>query len=89
MNHLKDTFQCSQKQGRPLLVTYVTAGLPSVAETPDIMLGMQAGGSGESPLAVRKAIELIDLFLNSKTSSSLDYHSQTRSPMVPRFRGPT
>lgn len=88
MNHLKDTFRCSQKQGRPLLVTYVTAGLPSIADTPDIMLGMQAGNSGESLLGVEISIELIDLFPNLKISSSLDYPSLTRSPMVPRFREP-
>ena len=29
----------------PALVTYVTAGYPSIAETPDILLGMEAGGA--------------------------------------------
>ena len=28
------------------LVTYVTAGFPTPQETPDIMLGMEAGGAG-------------------------------------------
>jgi tryptophan synthase alpha subunit len=28
------------------LVTYVTAGFPTAQETPDIMLGMEAGGAG-------------------------------------------
>lgn len=28
------------------LVTYVTAGYPTAQETPDIMLGMEAGGAG-------------------------------------------
>ncbi|KAA8642465.1 tryptophan synthetase [Aspergillus tanneri] len=44
MEHLKQTFAQCQQEGRPALVTYVTAGFPS-AETPDIMLGMQAGGA--------------------------------------------
>lgn len=29
------------------LVTYVTAGYPTTAETVDILLGMEAGGAGE------------------------------------------
>jgi tryptophan synthase len=29
------------------LVTYVTAGYPTAQETPDIMLGMEAGGAGK------------------------------------------
>jgi tryptophan synthase alpha subunit len=28
------------------LVTYVTAGYPTAQDTPDIMLGMEAGGAG-------------------------------------------
>lgn len=48
MNHIRQTFaQCHQER-RPALVTYVTAGFPTAEETPDIMLGMQAGGAGES-----------------------------------------
>ncbi|PIG86201.1 tryptophan synthase [Aspergillus arachidicola] len=45
MEHLKQTFAQCQQQGRPALVTYVTAGFPTAEETPDIMLGMQAGGA--------------------------------------------
>lgn len=30
---------------KPALVTYVTAGYPTIAETPDILLGMEAGGA--------------------------------------------
>lgn len=48
MNHLKEVFAHCQQEGRPALVTYVTAGFPTAEETPDIMLGMQAGGAGES-----------------------------------------
>jgi Tryptophan synthase alpha chain len=32
------------------LVTYVTAGFPSLEETADILLGMEAGGAGTQPL---------------------------------------
>ncbi|KAI2792994.1 Tryptophan synthase [Penicillium oxalicum] len=45
MNHLKEVFAHCQQEGRPALVTYVTAGFPTAEETPDIMLGMQAGGA--------------------------------------------
>lgn len=48
MDHIKHCFLRAREESRPLLVTYVTAGLPSIEETPDIMLGLQAGGAGES-----------------------------------------
>lgn len=48
MDHLKNVFAQCQQERRPALVTYVTAGFPTAEETPDIMLGMQAGGAGES-----------------------------------------
>ncbi|GLB08958.1 tryptophan synthetase [Aspergillus tubingensis] len=45
MDQLKKTFARCAQEGRPALVTYVTAGFPTAAETPDIMLAMQAGGA--------------------------------------------
>ncbi|KAG2420176.1 tryptophan synthase [Aspergillus terreus] len=45
MDHLKQIFAQCRQEGRPALVTYVTAGFPTAEETPDIMLGMQAGGA--------------------------------------------
>jgi tryptophan synthase len=47
MEHIRQTFAQCQREGRPALVTYVTA-FPRVEETRDILLGMQAGGAGES-----------------------------------------
>lgn len=44
--HIKATFAQAKKDGRPALVGYFTAGYPTPAETPAIMLGMQAGGVG-------------------------------------------
>lgn len=45
MEAIKRTFaQCKQEQ-RSALVTYVTAGYPTPGETPDILLGMEAGGA--------------------------------------------
>jgi hypothetical protein len=32
---------------QPALVTYVTAGFPTPAETVEVLLGMEAGGAGK------------------------------------------
>ncbi|RFU27842.1 hypothetical protein B7463_g8496, partial [Scytalidium lignicola] len=45
MEALKNTFARCKKEGRPALVTYVTAGYPTAGETVDILLGMEAGGA--------------------------------------------
>ncbi|ELR07633.1 tryptophan synthetase [Pseudogymnoascus destructans] len=45
MEGLKQTFAQCKKEGRAALVTYFTAGYPTVEECVDIMLGLQAGGS--------------------------------------------
>ncbi|KAF2185231.1 tryptophan synthase-like protein [Zopfia rhizophila CBS 207.26] len=45
MDAIKKTFTQCRKEGRSALVTYVTAGYPTPQETPDIMLGMEAGGA--------------------------------------------
>ncbi len=47
MEAIKSTFAQCKKEGRSALVTYVTAGYPTPDETVEIMLGMEAGGSGE------------------------------------------
>lgn len=45
--HLRSAFAAAKKDGRSALVGYFTAGYPTPEETPDIMLGLQAGGVGE------------------------------------------
>ncbi|KAI5290675.1 tryptophan synthetase [Ascosphaera aggregata] len=45
MEAISATFAKCKQEGRAALVTYATAGFPTPAETPDIMLGMEAGGS--------------------------------------------
>ncbi|KAF2432081.1 tryptophan synthase-like protein [Tothia fuscella] len=45
MEAIKSTFARCKEEGRPAFVTYVTAGYPTSAETPDILLGMEAGGA--------------------------------------------
>ncbi|KZF21230.1 tryptophan synthase [Xylona heveae TC161] len=52
MEAIKKTFaRCKQEQ-RPALVTYVTAGYPTIEETVDLMLGMEAGGADIIELGV-------------------------------------
>ncbi|RMZ74422.1 PHO87 [Pyrenophora seminiperda CCB06] len=46
MDGIKKTFAQCKKEGRSALVTYVTAGFPTIQETPDIMMAMEAGGAG-------------------------------------------
>ena len=46
MEGIKNTFAKCKREGRSALVTYVTAGYPTPDETVEIMLGMEAGGSG-------------------------------------------
>lgn len=46
MQHLRDTFSQCVTQRHPALITYVTAGFPTVEETSSIMLAMEAGGAG-------------------------------------------
>ncbi|KIV98263.1 tryptophan synthase [Exophiala mesophila] len=43
-DHLRSAFAAAKKDGRSALVGYFTAGYPTPEETPDIMLGLQAGG---------------------------------------------
>ncbi|OCL04377.1 tryptophan synthase-like protein [Glonium stellatum] len=45
MEVIKRTFAQCKKEQRSALVTYVTAGYPTPEETPDILLGMEAGGA--------------------------------------------
>lgn len=46
MEAIKRAFALSKAQNRTALITYVTAGFPSLHETAGIMLAMQAGGAG-------------------------------------------
>ncbi|KAL9115143.1 MAG: hypothetical protein Q9227_000937 [Pyrenula ochraceoflavens] len=45
MEGIKRRFAQCKQENRPALVTYVTAGYPTVDETIDVMLGMEGGGS--------------------------------------------
>ncbi|KAL9622306.1 MAG: hypothetical protein Q9160_003317 [Pyrenula sp. 1 TL-2023] len=45
MEGIKKRFAQCKRESRPALVTYVTAGFPTVDETVEVMLGMEAGGS--------------------------------------------
>lgn len=47
MEAIKATFAKCKQEKRSALVTYVTAGYPTVEETIDILLGLENGGAGE------------------------------------------
>lgn len=46
MEAIKQAFAGSKAQCRAALIAYLRAGCPTVEETPEIMLAMQAGGAG-------------------------------------------
>ncbi|OJJ47982.1 hypothetical protein ASPZODRAFT_63606 [Penicilliopsis zonata CBS 506.65] len=81
MEHIQSTFSRCKADGRAALVTYVTAGYPSIQETPDIMLAMQEGGSDiielgipfTDPIADGKTIQMSNLqaLANGVTISSM------------------
>lgn len=56
MEAIKRKFEQCKKENRSALVTYVTVGYPTAEETPDIMLGMEAGGAGSRSDLVRELI---------------------------------
>ena len=45
MEGLKKTFANAKREGRVPLVAYTTAGYPTINETADILLGLEAGGA--------------------------------------------
>ncbi|KAJ5699901.1 hypothetical protein N7536_002914 [Penicillium majusculum] len=45
MEVIKEAFAKCKAKNRVALITYVTAGYPTVSETPDIMMSLQAGGA--------------------------------------------
>lgn len=52
MEHIKQSFAKAKHQNRAALGAYVTAGYPTVKETPDILLSLESSGAGESPLNI-------------------------------------
>lgn len=48
MEQIKQRFAQCKAEKRAAMVAYVTAGYPSVEEMVDVMLGLEAGGAGES-----------------------------------------
>ncbi|KAK3670307.1 anthranilate synthase / indole-3-glycerol phosphate synthase [Recurvomyces mirabilis] len=45
MDGIKAAFARAKRENRAALVTYTTAGYPTIGETADVLLGMEAGGS--------------------------------------------
>lgn len=52
MNRLQETFESARKGGRKLLCPFLTAGYPSLATTPDLLLAAQEGGAGVIELGI-------------------------------------
>ncbi|KAF8921028.1 bifunctional tryptophan synthase TRP1 [Mucidula mucida] len=52
MDALKNVFDAKKAQGQPALVTFVTAGYPTRADTVPVMLAMQEGGADIIELGV-------------------------------------
>lgn len=52
MEHIKATFAKCKEQKRAALVSYITAGYPTVEETVDILLGLESGGAGMFPFPI-------------------------------------
>ncbi|GMM52315.1 tryptophan synthase [Starmerella bacillaris] len=42
--HIRDTFAQCKLEGRPAMITFITAGFPSIEETVPLMLALQKGG---------------------------------------------
>lgn len=64
MEAIKATFAKCKREKRSALVTYVTAGYPTVEETIDILLGLENGGAGKSFSvchSTRRSFELADM----------------------------
>ena len=63
--HLKATFAAKALENKPVFVTFITAGFPTIASTVPLMLALEAGGSDvielgvpfTDPLADGKAIQ--------------------------------
>lgn len=54
MEAIKQTFAKCKAEKRSALVTYVTAGYPTVDETVDILLGLENGGAGTQLKSIEK-----------------------------------
>ncbi|CAG7994858.1 unnamed protein product [Penicillium olsonii] len=60
MEAIKKAFEASKTQQRVALITYVTAGFPTVTDTPSIMLAMQAGGADIIELGIPFSDPMLD-----------------------------
>lgn len=70
MDHIKATFAKCKEEKRAALVSYVTAGYPTVEETVDILLGLENGGAGMTVFSFVSP----RLFFLAVSQSTLDCH---------------
>ena len=90
MEGIKKAFARAKSENRPALVTYTTAGYPTIAETAEILLSMEAGGSDiielgvpfTDPIADGPTIQTANtqaLANNTTTTSCLEIVREARS----------
>lgn len=66
MEAIKETFARAKQEKRAALVSYITAGYPTVEETVDILLGLENGGAGMWHFpSVNVCLLRFDLFASS------------------------
>lgn len=73
MDHIKATFAKCKEQKRAALVSYITAGYPTVEETVDILLGLESGGAGTSPMVPWSRITGLVKY-RGKETNEIRYH---------------
>ncbi|KAJ6008073.1 hypothetical protein N7540_012049 [Penicillium herquei] len=81
MEAIKQVFATCKAEQRAALVTYVTAGYPSIAETADIMLSMQAGGADIIELGIPFTDPLTD-GITIQNSNALALRNGVRIPSM-------
>ncbi|KAJ5701808.1 hypothetical protein N7488_009356 [Penicillium malachiteum] len=81
MEAIKQVFATCKAEQRAALVTYVTAGYPSIAETADIMLSMQAGGADIIELGIPFTDPLTD-GVTIQNSNALALRNGVRIPTM-------
>ncbi|CAG7939259.1 unnamed protein product [Penicillium salamii] len=69
MDEVRQTFARCREEGRAALITYVTAGYPSVQGAPDVMLGLQAGGADIIELGIPFTDPLTDGVIIQKSNA--------------------
>ena len=80
MEGIKKAFAKAKSENRPALVTYTTAGYPTINETADILLSMEAGGSDIIELGIPFTDPIADgPTIQEANTKALANHTGTKS----------